>query len=483
MKLSLIVKITSAIVVMVTVMSMLSIYLFYRSNQEMASALQQTQKEYIISRIKQEKEERIEEQIRYIRLYADAIKGAVAQSLFRLNRDMLSEILRSFAQLRSIQAVYVEDRIVNRPYLGIVREGDTLWFSTVPSRELDEKNLLVYPLEVEDKMIGEMRIYYNMRHIIESLNAQQQKDLQALKERSLINQQRIRNYLWQQIGMFLVFMFVLLLLIVYLLHRLVNRPLKTLQENMKGFFVFFNDARRKFTPVPLKTGDEFEEIASEINRNIETVLDLHHDLEETQLEMLFTIGTIAEAHSNETGRHVQRVAEYSRVLGEYYGLSEEEVKVLGYASAVHDIGKLTIPDSILNKPGKLTKEEFELIKQHTVHGYNMLRHSNRALLKAAATIAYEHHEKYDGTGYPRGLKGEETHIFGRIVALADVFDALGSDRVYKKAWDDERIFALLREERGRHFDPKLVDIFFEHLDTFLAIRERLREDLVPKTPE
>ena len=124
-----------------------------------------------------------------------------------------------------------------------------------------------------------------------------------------------------------------------------------------------------------------------------------------------------------------------------------------------------------------------MIKQHTVHGYNMLRHSSRPLLRAAATIAYEHHEKYDGTGYPRGLKGEEIHIFGRIVALADVFDALGSDRVYKKAWDDERIFALLREERGRHFDPKLVDIFFDHLDTFLAIRKRLREDLAPGTVE
>ena len=112
---------------------------------------------------------------------------------------------------------------------------------------------------------------------------------------------------------------------------------------------------------------------------------------------------------------------------------------------------------------------------HAALGYEMLKHSNRALLQAAAIVAHEHHEKWDGSGYPKRLKEEEIHIYGRITALADVFDALGSDRVYKKAWDDERIFTLFKEERGRHFDPRLVDIFFERLDEFLAIRETFKD--------
>jgi response regulator RpfG family c-di-GMP phosphodiesterase len=114
---------------------------------------------------------------------------------------------------------------------------------------------------------------------------------------------------------------------------------------------------------------------------------------------------------------------------------------------------------------------------HAVLGYDMLKHSHRTLLLMAATVAYEHHEKWDGSGYPRGLSGEAIHIYGRITALADVFDALGSDRVYKEAWNDERIFTLFREERGKHFDPALIDIFFDHLDEFLAIRDRLKDTM------
>ena len=112
---------------------------------------------------------------------------------------------------------------------------------------------------------------------------------------------------------------------------------------------------------------------------------------------------------------------------------------------------------------------------HAQLGFDMLKHSNRELLKMASIVAYEHHEKWDGSGYPRGLSGEDIHIYGRITALADVFDALGSDRCYKKAWDDEKIFNLFKEERAKHFDPKLVDIFFEHLDEFLVIRDSLKD--------
>ena len=141
------------------------------------------------------------------------------------------------------------------------------------------------------------------------------------------------------------------------------------------------------------------------------------------------------------------------------------------ASPMHDIGKVGIPDSILNKPGKLTPEEFEVMKTHSTLGYEMLRHSERAILKASSIVAYTHHEKWDGSGYPNALKGEDIHIFGRITAIADVFDALGHDRVYKKAWEMGKILKLFKNERAKHFDPTLVDLFFEHLDQFLKIKK------------
>lgn len=196
------------------------------------------------------------------------------------------------------------------------------------------------------------------------------------------------------------------------------------------------------------------------------------EIEQTQKEVVFTMGAIGESRSKETGNHVKRVAEYSYILAKLYGLSEEESVRLKEASPMHDIGKVAIPDAILNKPGSFNIEERLVMNTHAELGYEMLKSSNRALLKAAATVAYEHHEKYNGTGYPRRLAGEEIHIYGRITALADVFDALGSDRVYKKAWDDEKIFELIHKERGEHFDPKLVDLFFENLEKFLHVREK-----------
>ena len=184
------------------------------------------------------------------------------------------------------------------------------------------------------------------------------------------------------------------------------------------------------------------------------------------------MGEIGETRSKETGNHVKRVAEYSELLALLYGLDEKEANILLVASPMHDIGKVGISDSILKKPGKLTVEEFEIMKEHSITGYNILKDSKRDILKAAAIVAKEHHEKYDGSGYPFGLKGEEIHIYGRITALADVFDALGSERCYKEVWEDEKIFQLFKDEKGKHFDPKLVDLFFDNLDKFLQIRER-----------
>jgi len=187
------------------------------------------------------------------------------------------------------------------------------------------------------------------------------------------------------------------------------------------------------------------------------------------------MGAIGESRSKETGNHVKRVAEYSKILALHYGLSQEQAEMLKQASPMHDIGKVAIPDAILNKPGRFDEDERKIMDTHASLGYEMLKSSKRPLLKLAATVAYEHHEKWDGSGYPQGLKGEEIDINGRITALADVFDALGSDRVYKKAWNDEKIFNLLKEERGKQFDPKLIDIFFANLPKFLKIRDTFRD--------
>ena len=213
----------------------------------------------------------------------------------------------------------------------------------------------------------------------------------------------------------------------------------------------------------------------ELRRKYDEVNALQEEITNTQREVVFTMGAIGESRSKETGNHVKRVAEYSYLLAKYYGLPEEECVKIKQASPMHDIGKVAIPDAILNKPGRFEPHERTVMETHAALGYEMLKHSQRPLLLCAAYVAHEHHEHWNGKGYPRGLAGEAIHIYGRITAVADVFDALGSDRCYKKAWDDERIFALFKEERGEQFDPRLIDIFFEHLDEFLEIREQLKD--------
>lgn len=208
-----------------------------------------------------------------------------------------------------------------------------------------------------------------------------------------------------------------------------------------------------------------------IHHDLTEIIELNREIHDTQRELIYTLGEVTENRSNETGNHIKRVAEYAAILAKYSGY-EKDVEVIKIASTMHDIGKIAIEDSILKKPGKLTTEEFTRMKEHSIIGYHMFKNSKRPILQAAAIIAKDHHEKWDGSGYPDGLKADDIHPYGRMVAIADVFDALGSDRVYKKAWDLERIYALLKEERGKHFDPQFIDVFFEHLDKFLAIRQQ-----------
>ncbi len=209
--------------------------------------------------------------------------------------------------------------------------------------------------------------------------------------------------------------------------------------------------------------------------NISDIVKINKEIVDTQKDIVYKMGEIGETRSKETGQHVKRVAEYSYILAKAIGMSESDADILRIASPMHDIGKIGIPDSILKKPGKLNAEEWVTMKTHTQIGYEMLKNSNRPILKTAATVAYEHHERWDGTGYPNGLKESDIHIYGRITAIADVFDALGSKRVYKDKWELDKILDLFKEERGKQFDPALVDLMFENLDKFLKVRDNNKD--------
>jgi response regulator RpfG family c-di-GMP phosphodiesterase/DNA-binding LacI/PurR family transcriptional regulator len=194
------------------------------------------------------------------------------------------------------------------------------------------------------------------------------------------------------------------------------------------------------------------------------------DIEDTQKEVLYTLGEVLESRSFETGNHVKQVADYSYLFSVKYGLDEEEAALIKHASPMHDIGKVGISDTILHKRGPLTEEEYEKVKLHTTIGYNILKSSDRRLLQTAAIIAYQHHERWDGTGYPRGLSGEDIHIYGRIVCLADVFDALGSDRSYRPKWPLDKILEYIKEQKNLMFEPRLVDILFDNLEEIIKIK-------------
>jgi HD-GYP domain-containing protein (c-di-GMP phosphodiesterase class II) len=233
-----------------------------------------------------------------------------------------------------------------------------------------------------------------------------------------------------------------------------------------------------FDLIPLE-GSIYESLSIQISGALMGAR-LINELEATQHEIIITLGNLVETRSHETGNHVRRVAEYSQLLGQAYGLPPIECDLLCQAAPLHDIGKVGIEDYILYKPGVLTPKEWDCMKTHTTIGYNLLKKSERPILKAAATIAYQHHERYDGAGYPRGLKGENIDIFGRIVCLADVFDALTTDRDYKKKWPLRKTINYIKSERGRLFDPVLVDIFLIHLKEFLVIKRKLADKLNKK---
>lgn len=212
-----------------------------------------------------------------------------------------------------------------------------------------------------------------------------------------------------------------------------------------------------------------------VNRSNARVLAMNREIIDTQRELVATLGEVIEARSLETANHVRRVAAISRFLGEKLGLAAADLDILEGASPLHDVGKIGIPEEILAKPGRLTPAEFAIVKTHTTIGYRILQNSTRPLMQAACTIAHEHHERWDGQGYPRGLKGEEIALMARITAVADVYDALLSARCYKRAWPEADALAYIAGERGRMFDPRLVDLLTAHADELRTIRGALAD--------
>lgn len=202
-------------------------------------------------------------------------------------------------------------------------------------------------------------------------------------------------------------------------------------------------------------------------------IDQNKALAETQQELLFTLGEVVETRSSKTGNHVHRFAEYSYLLARKMGMPREQAECLRLASPMHDVGKIGIPDTILLKPGRLDDEEFDIIKRHTTIGHDILKDSNRPVLQTAALVALQHHERWDGSGYPQGLKGEAISLEGRIAILADIFDALSSPRVYREAWPMNEVLAYIKDNSGSIFDPRVVTVFLDNLDRIMEIRETL----------
>lgn len=197
---------------------------------------------------------------------------------------------------------------------------------------------------------------------------------------------------------------------------------------------------------------------------------------EAEFEISLRLGRAAESRDLETGMHIRRISEMSKELAILHGLSADECEIVRHASPLHDVGKIGIPDRILLKPGKLDAEEFQLMKMHAAIGGKILDNGDKfPVIRAGKIIALQHHERWDGKGYPYGLAGSEIHIYGRIVMVADIFDALTSERPYKKPFPLEKAFEIMQSDRGVFFDPELLDLFMDNRDTFIRIKEELAE--------
>ncbi len=297
-------------------------------------------------------------------------------------------------------------------------------------------------------------------------------------------QKMVLHYSYILAGIMALFALMIIFNMFHVIERYIRQPLSNLiKEGQAAYTSHKSIDVEKYESKELKAVVEnindfnFDVLGKEAaleEKNLQLRI-LNDEIEQTLRETMIAMGEIEEIRSNDTKHHTRRVSMLSGMIARSYGLDEDEVHLIELGSALHDIGKIGVPDSILNKPGKLTEEEYTIMKQHADLGYKVLKHSERAVLKVAAQIAYSHHEKYDGTGYPQGLKGDEIPVCARIVAVVDVLDALLCKRVYKEAWPAEEVCAFLQEQRDRHFEAKLVDIVLENMDSYVKVIEEFSE--------
>ncbi len=219
-----------------------------------------------------------------------------------------------------------------------------------------------------------------------------------------------------------------------------------------------------------------EKRTEELRNTLTKLAETNKRLKSSSLNTIYCLSRAAEYKDEDTGTHIQRIGEYARIIGRQLGMSEDDQEMLIYATPMHDVGKIGIPDRILLKPGKLDAEEWLVMKQHTAIGGKILTVEADGFLGLARTIALTHHERWDGGGYPEGLAGDAIPLVGRITAVADVFDALSSDRPYKKALSLERSASIVIESGGSHFDPRIVDTFSSVKNEFFSIRTRYSDD-------
>lgn len=219
-----------------------------------------------------------------------------------------------------------------------------------------------------------------------------------------------------------------------------------------------------------------QELESEVAKRTKELRKAFEKIKVVSLETIYRLTRAAEYKDEDTGAHIQRMSNYSAIIARTMGLTEQIVEFILYAAPMHDIGKIGIPDRILLKPAKLNPDEWVIMKQHTIMGGRILEESAAGFIKLGEIVALTHHEKWDGTGYPTGLKGKKIPLVGRIVAIADVFDALTSKRPYKEAFSLEKSHKIIKEGRGTHFDPDVVDAFFASQEKLLAIKEKFKDE-------
>jgi HD-GYP domain-containing protein (c-di-GMP phosphodiesterase class II) len=249
-------------------------------------------------------------------------------------------------------------------------------------------------------------------------------------------------------------------------------PMNDLKGNTLGVVQFINfKQQNKVQPFPEAITTFLKALVNQAGLVLRN-LRYSKDLKNSRAETVKSFVIASEYHDKDTGGHIERMSEYSKTLYSLLGRSEDECEQIQFASMLHDIGKISTPDSILKKPGALSEKEWAIMKSHSQAGHDMLEGAECEYLKMGAKIALAHHERWDGSGYPSGLKGEAIPLEARVVALADVFDALCSKRCYKEAWPVEKVVSMIKGAAGSHFDPKLVDLFVSNIDDFLKIRAK-----------